>query len=232
MNQSLESIIQSQAQSNKRYNQRKKRTPQREQDVDMWQHDQFEPKQNTKQKLIQDQDGYLVKVSNLHWKVSQLDLEELFGDVVSIKLHFDNSGRSEGNATIIFKTKSDAELAYKNFHNQILDGNKLQIELIREWKLKSKQDIVNRLGKSKGIMNRLGDKVDTNIDQRLGKRIQDRLGKKIHERLGIRVEDRLGKKKIKKNKKLNEMDVDKITDRPLTSYVDNDQVHEGGDLIH
>lgn len=76
--------------------------------------------------------GSIINVENLHYNVTEKDLEELFStvaDVVSAKLVFDPSGRSTGVATIKYDSLDDAEKAVKKYNNVELDGQAMRIEI-------------------------------------------------------------------------------------------------------
>jgi RNA recognition motif-containing protein len=146
-----------------------------------------------------------------------------------VKLKFDKSGRSEGVANVVFKSLELAEQAKREFNGQPLDGLIIQVDLVREWKLKTKNP--PKVVKQGSVFDRLAPK----IEDRLGKKIGDRLGARLDDRLGPKLEDRLGKKKaIKKNKnKGNKMDTDepKNAERIVKSYADTDIVIDDGALI-
>jgi THO complex subunit 4 len=65
--------------------------------------------------------------------VTDADIKELFatcGKVVSHKVHYDNSGRSEGTAEVIYEQVADAERAMRRYNTVQLDGQAMEIELI------------------------------------------------------------------------------------------------------
>lgn len=77
-------------------------------------------------------------ISNLHFNVTDADIKELFetcGEVVLNRVHYDNSGRSEGTAEVVFKEAGDADRAMRRYNNVQLDGNAMQIELIAKAEL-------------------------------------------------------------------------------------------------
>jgi hypothetical protein len=138
-----------------------------------------------------------------------------------VRIKYDAAGRSEGSATILFKDRSLAVKYQKQFHGQILDGQALQIQLVREITKRGKSD-----NKKKSILDRLGSKkgAGNSLDDRLGpkpKSLDERLGtiQTIESRLGKKVEERLGKKKSrpKKNKVMGPAEP-----RKLNSYDDAD----------
>ncbi|KAI3474079.1 hypothetical protein Pfo_028867 [Paulownia fortunei] len=77
--------------------------------------------------------GTRLLISNLHYGVSEDDIEELFsgvGDLKSCSVHYDRSGRSEGTAEVVFSRRRDAEAAIKRYDNVQLDGNPMKIEIV------------------------------------------------------------------------------------------------------
>lgn len=71
--------------------------------------------------------GYKILVSNLHAKVSQQDLEELFGDIGPLrKVQFVRSGVAQ----VIFVRRSDAERAIDTYHNRELDDQPMICKLV------------------------------------------------------------------------------------------------------
>jgi hypothetical protein len=50
------------------------------------------------------------------------------GTVKHCEVEYDASGRSEGNATVVFASKSDAVKAVKTFNGRTLDGDKVSVK--------------------------------------------------------------------------------------------------------
>ncbi|KAN0012559.1 hypothetical protein ACTFIU_007866 [Dictyostelium citrinum] len=74
--------------------------------------------------------GSRLNISNLHHGISEADLKVLFdsmGDIKQIKIHYDNSGRSDGSGYVIFSRHNDAMAALKKFNGAQLDGRTLKI---------------------------------------------------------------------------------------------------------
>ncbi|KAJ3016038.1 hypothetical protein HKX48_004256 [Thoreauomyces humboldtii] len=74
-----------------------------------------------------------IAVSNLAPKVTQADLLELFGKIGQVKtasLNFTANGKSAGTATIVFARPQHAPAAIKEYHERLLDGKPMRLELI------------------------------------------------------------------------------------------------------
>ena len=73
-----------------------------------------------------------LNITNLHFKVSDADIKELFSEFKTYRssaVHFDPSGRSKGAAHVIFGNRSDALKALKGYRGVKLDGRQLKISL-------------------------------------------------------------------------------------------------------
>ncbi|KAI9009940.1 hypothetical protein CLU79DRAFT_774609 [Phycomyces nitens] len=69
-------------------------------------------------------------VSNLHPRVTEKDLYELFGQMGSVKrafLHIAPTGKSAGIADVVFAQANDAERARVTYNNVELDGRPMKI---------------------------------------------------------------------------------------------------------
>ncbi|ORX59707.1 THO complex subunit 4 [Hesseltinella vesiculosa] len=65
-------------------------------------------------------------VANLHNRVNEKDLYELFGQIGKVNrayIHLAPNGTSSGVANVVFKVASDAERALNTYNNVALDGN-------------------------------------------------------------------------------------------------------------
>lgn len=74
-------------------------------------------------------------VSNLDYAVTQKDMEELFGefpDFSKASLHFDQNGRSLGTCELVFRSRSGAMKAVKQYNGVPLDGKAMKIECVGE----------------------------------------------------------------------------------------------------
>jgi len=78
-------------------------------------------------------EGSKIIVSNLHFKVNERDLTELFskvGTVRKVNLSYDSSGKSTGTASIVFGEKKDAAIAVKRYDQVTLDGRPMKIDVV------------------------------------------------------------------------------------------------------
>ncbi|TPX40465.1 hypothetical protein SeMB42_g05983 [Synchytrium endobioticum] len=122
--------------------------------------------------------GPNVRVSNIHWNVSESDLLELCqyklpdSAIVELKLHYDNAGRSEGVADVTFARDEDAELCVQEFNGLAIDEQYLDAHLFNP-SPQSTLPISLRLGRPTNVAARLGPvNVDTSaILKRLGGRV-------------------------------------------------------------
>lgn len=63
--------------------------------------------------------GTKVNVRNLHYDVDENTLRDTFarcGTINSVRIHFDNTDRSTGEAEVIFSRMSDAETCVNQFN--------------------------------------------------------------------------------------------------------------------
>ncbi|KAI8977605.1 hypothetical protein BDF20DRAFT_913920 [Mycotypha africana] len=71
-------------------------------------------------------------IENLHYNVTEKDVEELFstvGEVAKARIKFDQSGRSTGVAFVQYYEMADAEKAVETYNNIELDGQPMRIEI-------------------------------------------------------------------------------------------------------
>ncbi|CDP00060.1 unnamed protein product [Coffea canephora] len=77
--------------------------------------------------------GTKLYVSNLHYGVTNDDIEVLFSDVGELKryaIHCDRTGKSMGTAEVVFARHSDALKAINRYNDLLLDGRPIKIEII------------------------------------------------------------------------------------------------------
>ncbi|CAA7040948.1 unnamed protein product [Microthlaspi erraticum] len=77
--------------------------------------------------------GTTVYVTNLDQGVTNDDIRELFGEVGEVKrfaLHYDQNGRPNGSAEVVYMRRSDAIQALKRYNNVLLDGRSMRLEIV------------------------------------------------------------------------------------------------------
>ena len=141
-------------------------------------------------------DKFILFISNLHWNVSSdgnkdqvniIDLEQLFSGysgLVDVKLKYDNSGRSLGEATIVYDVEESADSAMQFYDNREFDGMPIRI--------KKKSVGRGSSGKSR-LGSNINSRLGSNINSSLGSNINSRLGPSINSSLGPSVNSRLGR---------------------------------------
>jgi THO complex subunit 4 len=99
-----------------------------------WRHDLFEDSMVAASSHPGAEDGGAkLYISNLDSRVSNGDIKELFSEIGELKrygVHYDNHGRPNGSAEVVFVRRSDAVAAFKKYNNVQLDGKPMKIELI------------------------------------------------------------------------------------------------------
>jgi len=78
-----------------------------------------------------------IMVSGLPPDVNEEQIKELFqstvGQLTSVQLNFDSQGRSKGTATVIFQKKGDANKAFQQYNNRLIDGKRpMKIEIVMD----------------------------------------------------------------------------------------------------
>ncbi|KAG9127206.1 hypothetical protein FRC07_000251 [Ceratobasidium sp. 392] len=78
-----------------------------------------------------------IMVSGLPPDVNEEQIKELFqstvGQLSSVQLNFDSQGRSKGSATVIFQKKGDANKAFTQYNNRLIDGKRpMKIEIVMD----------------------------------------------------------------------------------------------------
>ncbi|KAI9893500.1 MAG: hypothetical protein M1814_006797 [Vezdaea aestivalis] len=77
--------------------------------------------------------GTKIRVDNLHWDLTEDDVQDLFtriGPVTSTQIIYDRSGRSTGRAFAIYALAADAAEAVRQFDGANANGQPIQLTLI------------------------------------------------------------------------------------------------------
>ncbi|KLJ06811.1 hypothetical protein EMPG_17706 [Blastomyces silverae] len=112
-----------------------------------WVHDKFEDDRNTPSyrgsrarrldrfspEPEQPQTGAKLRVSNLHYDLTEDDLEDLFtrvGPINALSLRYDRAGRSEGVAFVTYKRLVDAQTAIREFDGANAKGQPITLTMM------------------------------------------------------------------------------------------------------
>ncbi|KJZ73595.1 hypothetical protein HIM_06928 [Hirsutella minnesotensis 3608] len=107
-----------------------------------WVHDRFEENNSRRGPATRrrrespapsDQKGSKLRVENIHYDLTEEDLDELFariGPVVRLQLLYDRAGRSEGTAYVTYESREDALEAVKQFDGANANGQPIRLNLI------------------------------------------------------------------------------------------------------
>ncbi|GAP84809.1 putative RNA binding protein [Rosellinia necatrix] len=108
-----------------------------------WVHDKFEgfhsrdrarqPQRRRYPEPALDGRGTKIKVENLHYDLSESDLEGLFnkiGPVAKLELLYDRAGRSEGVAFVTYESRDDASDAIREFNGANAKGQPIHMTIM------------------------------------------------------------------------------------------------------
>ncbi|KAI1817991.1 RNA-binding domain-containing protein [Poronia punctata] len=108
-----------------------------------WVHDKFEgfqsrdrshnPRRRRSPEPSQNERGTKIRVENLHYDLSESDLEGLFrkiGPIVKLELVYDRAGRSEGVAYVTYENRDDAMDAIREFNGANAKGQPIRMSIV------------------------------------------------------------------------------------------------------
>lgn len=77
--------------------------------------------------------GTKIRVDNIHYELTEEDLQGLFsgiGPIIELDLVYDRSGRSEGTAYVVYESYKDATLAVKEFDGANAAGQPIRLTIL------------------------------------------------------------------------------------------------------
>ncbi|KAI2607564.1 RNA-binding domain-containing protein [Hypoxylon fragiforme] len=126
-----------------------------------WVHDRFDdsgsrnrPRQSRRQRSperAQDARGAKLKVDNLHYELTEVDLDGLFnkiGPVLKLELLYDRAGRSEGTAFVTYERREDAMEAIKEYDGANAKGQPVRLSLVSSAPKRNPFDTAHMPGRS------------------------------------------------------------------------------------
>merc|ERR1719471_1252706 len=78
-----------------------------------------------------------MNVANLHFKVTEKDMRELFtefGKISKITMHYDKNGKPQGTCDIKFAEKTSALKAIKKYNKVPLDSRPMELKLVEDYR--------------------------------------------------------------------------------------------------
>ncbi|BDD59523.1 hypothetical protein MAP00_004723 [Monascus purpureus] len=147
--------------------------PYREERVDLdldWVHDKFEDDRDTRPSRSQRHGtrgdryspspnhaptGAKLRVENLHYDITEGDLEDLFtriGPISTLSLRYDRAGRSEGIAFVTYDRLSDARTAIREFDGANAKGQPIHLSLVPSGNARRDRNPFDNVEKPKGSL--------------------------------------------------------------------------------
>ncbi|KAI1470263.1 RNA-binding domain-containing protein [Daldinia caldariorum] len=126
-----------------------------------WVHDKFDdpssrnrprhPRRRPSPDRLQETRGTKVKVENLHYELTEDDLDGLFnkiGPVIKLELLYDRAGRSEGTAFVTYENRDDAMEAIKQYDNANAKGQPIRLSIVSSAPRRNPFDTAHMPGRS------------------------------------------------------------------------------------
>ncbi|KAI1416797.1 RNA-binding domain-containing protein [Hypoxylon sp. FL1857] len=126
-----------------------------------WVHDKFdEPNSRNRPRnsrrrpspdRFQDSRGTKVKVENLHYELTEEDLDGLFtkiGRVLKLELLYDRAGRSEGTAFVTYESREDASEAIREYDGANAKGQPIRLSIVSSAPRRNPFDTAHMPGQS------------------------------------------------------------------------------------
>ncbi|KAK0673275.1 hypothetical protein QBC41DRAFT_311888 [Cercophora samala] len=106
-----------------------------------WVHDRYEdhgsrrsaPRRRNSNEYAGDSRGSKIRVDNIHYELTQEELEGLFssiGPLVKLEMKYDRAGRSEGTAFVTYQSSHDAAQAIKEFDGANAAGQPIRLTMM------------------------------------------------------------------------------------------------------
>ncbi|KAJ3107248.1 hypothetical protein HDU97_004668 [Phlyctochytrium planicorne] len=74
-----------------------------------------------------------IMFNNLHFNITEPDLTDMvapFGNIVDLRMIYDNAGRSEGIAFVAFDNMESAQIAQQHLDQAVIDGHTMSVECL------------------------------------------------------------------------------------------------------